>query len=627
MAVNTSNLASALRGSGLTEEQRRLLLLDQIGGPTGTVTAQYGNEAGATFNVTPGNTAGLRAGAVVKDGAGSQWIVGDDYKWAPYTGAAQWQGISAADDARQKLVQDWYNTGMDPANTQALAAATYLGQKGRLGAVQPRAGGPITRDNIDALRAELDASGGGNRVLSADVRAPSSLRPTDGTGSYGGSAANPEYREIKGASPGGTTAHQSYLSAYDGGGVTEPWAGTVPTADPFSYGTSPTYGGSPYDNRRDQLLGQLEGSKFSYDPNTDPVWQAYQKQYRREGQRATEDTLGRTAAMTGGVPSSYAVTAAAQAGNNYAAQLSDRLPQMYQDAYNRYLKEYERQLGLADTYNGLGQQDYNRYRDTLGQYNTDRNFDYGVYSDDYNRARQQYLDRYGEWQDEQNRRTGERSWAYGVEQDALDRALKADQTAYERGRDAIGDWRYDQQYIDSLRQYDDQQLQQQISNAYKFISTFGYVPDWAAEVLGVPAGTSAVELGLGGGGSTRTGGTGGNPGTAPEAAGPEAVTPEQVKSIQNGLAAAQIQNWLHDESQRALDLPAESGNYDSLDYDEDEGIFTWNGKKYSSLGQLAAAINKALSSGKLSAKQEKEIVRKLDAFGFDVSKTSGNGGR
>lgn len=448
MAVNTSNLASALRGSGLTEEQRRLLLLDQIGGPTGMVTAQYGNEAGATFNVDPSNTAGLRAGAIVQDGAGSQWIVGDDYKWAPYTGAEQWQGISAADDARQKLVQDWYDSGRDPANTQAADMEAWLKQQGRLGAVTPRAGGPITRDNIDALRAELDASGGGNRVLSADVRAPSSLRPTGKTGSVGGAAAKPEYREIKGASPGGTTAHQSYLSAYDGGSVTEPWTGTMPTAGSFGYDPAPTYSGSRYDNRRDELLDRLEREKFSYDPATDPVWQSYQKQYRREGQRATEDALGRAAGMTGGVPSSYAVGAATQAGNYYAAQLSDRLPQLYNDAYNRYLKEYERKLGLADTYNGLGQQDYNRYLDTLGQYNTDRNFAYGVYSDDYNRARQQYLDRYQEYLDEQNRRTGERSWAYGVEQDERQRALDEDERAYQRGLDAEQKARQD--YLDQV---------------------------------------------------------------------------------------------------------------------------------------------------------------------------------
>lgn len=421
----------------MTDEQRRLQLLNSYG-PTGTVTAKYGNEAGATFNVTPGNTAGLRAGAVVQDGAGSQWIVGDDYKWAPYTGAAQWQGISAADDARQKLVQDWYNTGMDPANAQALAAATYLGQNGRLGAVQPRAGGPITKDNIVGLKANLDASMQGGAAAAGSQSASATKR---GVKSSSGATVD--------AGPGNKpTRGGSYTGGFYTGGVTEPWTGTMPTVGSFGYDPAPTYGGSQYDNRRDQLLDRLEGQQFSYDPNTDPVWQSYQMQYRREGQRATEDALGRAAGMTGGVPSSYAAQAASQAGNYYAAQLSDRLPQVYRDAYNRYLAEYERQFGLADTYNGLGQQDYNRYRDTLGQYNTDRNFAYGVYSDDYSRARQKYLDRYQEYLDEQNRRTGERSWEYGVERDERQRALDEEEKAYQRGLDAEQKARQD--YLDQV---------------------------------------------------------------------------------------------------------------------------------------------------------------------------------
>ena len=71
--------------------------------------------------------------------------------------------------------------------------------------------------------------------------------------------------------------------------------------------------GSEYQPLRDEYLRRAASMEWNYDPNSDPVWQALQKQYRREGQRATEDTLGRYAAMTGGMPSSAAISARAQA--------------------------------------------------------------------------------------------------------------------------------------------------------------------------------------------------------------------------------------------------------------------------------------------------------------------------
>ena len=102
-----------------------------------------------------------------------------------------------------------------------------------------------------------------------------------------------------------------------------------------------------------------EKPTFSYDLESDPVWQAYKKQYTREGQRATQDALGTTAASTGGIPSSYATAAATQAGDYYAAQMTDKVPELYQQAYNRYLNE-------------------------LSQWNADRNFGYGQYIDELN---------------------------------------------------------------------------------------------------------------------------------------------------------------------------------------------------------------------------------------------------
>lgn len=90
------------------------------------------------------------------------------------------------------------------------------------------------------------------------------------------------------------------------------------------------------------LLDQANAQgSFLYDPEKDPVWSAYKKQYAREGERAGANAMAQAAAMSGGIPSSYAVTAGQQAGNYYAGQMSDIIPELEQNAYQRYLAEQD----------------------------------------------------------------------------------------------------------------------------------------------------------------------------------------------------------------------------------------------------------------------------------------------
>lgn len=107
----------------------------------------------------------------------------------------------------------------------------------------------------------------------------------------------------------------------------------------FNYGKETEY---------QRLLNSVTNPQtFSYDLDNDIVWDAYRKQYLREGERATADTLAKVSAATGGRPSSYAVTAAHQAGDYYNSQLTDIIPTLYQNAYQRYLNDLEvKQAGL-----------------------------------------------------------------------------------------------------------------------------------------------------------------------------------------------------------------------------------------------------------------------------------------
>lgn len=158
----------------------------------------------------------------------------------------------------------------------------------------------------------------------------------------------------------------------------------------YDYGeAAPVYNNRYDDTIQDLIQGILNREDFSYDPATDPLYQNYRKQYTREGQRATADTLGAAAAASGGIPSSYATTAAAQAGNYYAAQMTDKIPELYQLAYNQYLNDYNMQLSDLGVVQGAEQSDYDKYLNELNQYNTDRAFDYNAWLDEYNMTKDQ----------------------------------------------------------------------------------------------------------------------------------------------------------------------------------------------------------------------------------------------
>lgn len=159
-----------------------------------------------------------------------------------------------------------------------------------------------------------------------------------------------------------------------------------------------------YDQTTQELLNTLLHQKeFSYDASTDPLYSQYRKQYAREGQRAAQDALGTASAASGGLPSSYAVSAAAQAGNYYSAQMSDKIPELYQLAYQQYLNEYDRTLSRLSAVQGAEQSDYQKYLNDLNQYNTDRNFNYQTWTDGYSRLNNDLVTVQGQAQSDYNR--------------------------------------------------------------------------------------------------------------------------------------------------------------------------------------------------------------------------------
>ena len=143
------------------------------------------------------------------------------------------------------------------------------------------------------------------------------------------------------------------------------------------------------DPRIDEYLNKiLNREDFSYNAENDPLYQQYKAMYLREGDRAMRDTLAEVASGAGGM-NSYAVTAAQQAANYYNSQLGDKIPELYQLAYQMYLQDKEsivQDLGLLQDMDAT---QYARYRDTMSDWKDDRNFAYGLYQDAVNQGNYQ----------------------------------------------------------------------------------------------------------------------------------------------------------------------------------------------------------------------------------------------
>lgn len=168
---------------------------------------------------------------------------------------------------------------------------------------------------------------------------------------------------------------------------------------------------SSYDEIMAKAMGQvLNRAPFTYDHEKDPSYQQYADAYTRMGQKAMDDTLGKVSARTGGLASSYATTAAQQTYDGYMAQLTDKVPELRQLAYQMYQDEGAEQRQNLQLLQNLEQIAYGRYRDELDQYNADRDYNYKVGRDAVvdEQWQQEFDTRNNQWQQE---------WDYTVDQD------------------------------------------------------------------------------------------------------------------------------------------------------------------------------------------------------------------
>ncbi len=214
----------------------------------------------------------------------------------------------------------------------------------------------------------------------AKRNADAGLSLVDGKVRYAAATTDEERAAINQEMEAIRSSYGGYTGGADGAGFIK----NPLSPKDFTYKEAPAYENAYADDIAD-LYGQIKNYKdFSYDAETDPLYAQHKKQYLREGERASADALGVAAAATGGIPSSYAATAAAQAGNYYAAQLTDKIPELYEAAYNRYMKEYAMLGDKLKTAQGLENTEYAKHLDDYTKWQNDRTFGYGQHIDEIN---------------------------------------------------------------------------------------------------------------------------------------------------------------------------------------------------------------------------------------------------
>ena len=188
-----------------------------------------------------------------------------------------------------------------------------------------------------------------------------------GAGKIGGGSTIPSVSDVFGPNSG----NYDKWANTKAGAIVNNAISTTPTTNkgtkttqtvtmPTSVGDLPTYN-SEYMDQLNALARQL--TSMNYDDWTKgSQYQALADRYGASGRMSMQDVLGQVASRTGGLASSYATTAAQQQYNQYMAQLEEVARQLYS-------QERGDLMDSASLYRNLANDEYDRYRDSLSDYN------------------------------------------------------------------------------------------------------------------------------------------------------------------------------------------------------------------------------------------------------------------
>lgn len=358
--------------------------------------------------------------------------------------------------------------------------------------------------------------------------------------------------------------------------------GKVGSMGSFTYDQkAPTYE-NPYAEQQKQLLDELMNrGEFTYDKDEDPSWSSYKKSYLREGERASANALAQAAAASGGRVSSYAQTAANQAGNYYAAQLNDMLPALEQQAYGRYVDEGNAMLQRLQQLNNQEQTEYAKYLNQLDQYNTDRNFALTQHQAGLDQAVTQLAAAQGQADTEYARRLAE-----------LERQTQTNQQAQT----------FAQGQVDAI-------LSAGGTPSAELVAASGYSNEYVNALAAAVAAQKAAEAAAAAQKSSYT----------TKDYKPSLTLPQTLAAIESGIVSdtvlAAYEYYYGQPYNTGESVFQTTDGIPSFSFDEDEGIFSFNGKQYLTIAELQEAINNT----PMTDEQFDGLVRKIKMHGIPIS--------
>lgn len=132
---------------------------------------------------------------------------------------------------------------------------------------------------------------------------------------------------------------------------------------------------SKYQGQIDRVMQNITDRKpFQYDVNGDALYQQYKDRYIQMGRQAMQDTMGQAAALTGGYGNTYAQNVGQQAYGAYMQGLTDKIPELYQLALDKYDRDATLEKEKYSVLKDADATDYGRWGDRLNQWNTDRSY-------------------------------------------------------------------------------------------------------------------------------------------------------------------------------------------------------------------------------------------------------------
>lgn len=211
-------------------------------------------------------------------------------------------------------------------------------------------------------------------------------------------------------------------------------------------GAKPEYE-SKYQQTLDTLMGTIANRKeFSYDFNKDPLYQQYKDNYTKLGKEASMNAVANASAMTGGYGNSYAVTAGAQANQQYLTQLNNMIPQLAQAAMDKYQMETQNLYNQYGMYGDAEDRNYGQYRDKVSDWMADRDYYTNGYQNERNFEYQKDRDAVADSQWKQ-------SFDYNKMRDSVSDSQWQQSFDYSKLRDSVSDSQWQKQYDESVRQF------------------------------------------------------------------------------------------------------------------------------------------------------------------------------